>query len=305
MKKIITTLLFGVVLFSCVPDTSVDPLSELTKQQQEDQIQKSEIDISDEEFYALIQAIPTPLQSTSLMQAVGVEYQSSFILDTDESKKANSWFSQSVKLGIFGADMAYSNVYGETRKSIQYLTSIRGLADKLKIGQFFDVASIKQMVEQKDNLDELINISQMNFQKMNDYLQKQNRGKVSVAMILGGWVETLYLSAKVATLEKNNEALFENVSEQKFSLETIQLLLGLYASDKYFKIFKEEFQPLFTAYENVEVIFTQGEITYSEDAEGNMVAEDSSTSEIVFTKKDLEKITKAVSNLRKKLIEIE
>ncbi len=179
------------------------------------------------------------------------------------------------------------------------------MADKLKIGQFFDVASIKQMVEQKDNLDELINISQMNFQKMNDYLQKQNRGKVSVAMILGGWVETLYLSAKVATLEKNNEALFENVSEQKFSLETIQLLLGLYASDKYFKIFKEEFQPLFTAYENVEVIFTQGEITYSEDAEGNMVAEDSSTSEIVFTKKDLEKITKAVSNLRKKLIEIE
>ena len=134
--------------------------------------------------------------------------------------------------------MAYSNVYGETRKSIQYLTSIRGLADKLKIGQFFDVASIKEMVEQKDNLDELINISQMNFQKMNDYLQKQNRGKVSVAMILGGWVETLYLSAKVATLEKNNEALFENVSEQKFSLETIQLLLGLYASDKYFKIFK-------------------------------------------------------------------
>ena len=70
MKKIITTLLFGVVLFSCVPDTSVDPLSELTKQQQEDQIQKSEIDISDEEFYALIQAIPTPLQSTSLYSII-------------------------------------------------------------------------------------------------------------------------------------------------------------------------------------------------------------------------------------------
>ena len=137
MKKIITTVLTGILLSACVPDTSVDPLSELTKQQQEEQVQKSEIDLSVDEFYALIQAIPTPLQSTSLMQAVGVEYQSSFILDIDESKKANSWFSQSVKLGIFGADMAYSNVYGETRKSIQYLTSIRGLADKLKIGQFF------------------------------------------------------------------------------------------------------------------------------------------------------------------------
>ena len=56
---------------------------------------------------------------------------------------------------------------------------------------------------------------------------------------------------------------------------------------------------------HVEVIFTEGEITYSEDADGNMVAEDTSTSEIVFTKKDLDKITKAVSNLRKKLIEIE
>ena len=198
---------------------------------------------------------------------------------------------------VYFGDTAHLPYGDKSPEAIKYYS--------LKIGQFFDVASIKQMVEQKDNLDELINISQMNFQKMNDYLQKQNRGKVSVAMILGGWVETLYLSAKVATLEKNNEALFENVSEQKFSLETIQLLLGLYASDKYFKIFKEEFQPLFTAYENVEVIFTQGEITYSEDAEGNMVAEDSSTSEIVFTKKDLEKITKAVSNLRKKLIEIE
>ena len=55
-----------------MPDTSVDPLSKLTKQQQEDQIQKSEIDISDEEFYALIQAIPTPLQSSSLMQAMNI-----------------------------------------------------------------------------------------------------------------------------------------------------------------------------------------------------------------------------------------
>ena len=36
------------MLISCVPDTSVDSLSELTKQQQEEQVQKSEIELLDD-----------------------------------------------------------------------------------------------------------------------------------------------------------------------------------------------------------------------------------------------------------------
>lgn len=299
----------SVFLLSCVSDTEVDPLSELNKKQEtskedDEQVQASEIQLSDQEFYAYVQSIPTPLQSTALMEAIGIEFKPEFLLSTDQADDANSWFAQSIKLGIYGADMAYANVYDQTRKSIQYLGTVRSLADKLKIGQFFDVESVKKMIENRENVDDLVNTSQMNFQKMNDYLQKQERGKVSVAMILGGWVETLYLSSQVASENKENEMLHENVTEQKYALETISLLLQMYANDKYFSQFNTSFQKVVEAYEQVQVIFHEGEVSYSEDENGNLVAEDTSTTEIVFTMDDLQKITKAISDLRNDLIAI-
>jgi len=304
MKKILY-LSFCVTLFSCVSDQNADPLAELTKNQLKEQVQEKEVAMPDEEFYAYVQAIPTPLQSTALMQGLGIEYNEAILQGTDKAETYSAWFSQAANLGIYGADMGYANVYGENKKSMDYMGSIRDLADKLKIGQFFDLATIKDLASKKDDIDGLVNASQMNFQKMNDYLQKQKRGKISIAMIMGGWVEGLYLSSKVASMNPNSKELQETVAQQKLSLETIDILLKLYASDKYFVEFKKDFDKLVESFKGVEIIYHEGEVTQHEDAQGNLVVEDTSTSEIRITQADIVNINIAVARMRQNLINLQ
>lgn len=304
MKTIITCILAGTLVFlgSCVSESSVDPLQELTNSQQQKQIQKSELTLSDEEFYALVQSIPSPLQVSALMEALGLPYDETYTVKTDNVDGYGNWFAQATNMGIYGADMGYANVYGEMKKSLDYLGAIRKLADELKVGQFFDIATIKEMAENSDDIDALTNASQINFQKMNDYLQKQNRGKVSVAMILGGWVEGLYLSTIASKNDPDNEILREQVAEQKLSIESISMLLSLYSSDEYFKSFLTTFSKLTVAFENIKMIYHEGEIKQYEDANGNLVVEDSSSTEIIVTNSDVDNIYKVVLDLRKQLV---
>ena len=289
MKKVCYFLLAWTCL-GCVSDSNVDPLAELTKRQMEDQTQAAELSISDDEFYALIQSIPSPIQSTALMQALGIEYTENILHTTDKAKEKSSWYSQSANLGIYGADMGYANLYGENKK--------------LKVGQFFDLAVIKELIAKKDDVDGLINASQINFQKMNDYLQQQKRGKVSVAMIMGGWIEGLYLSAKVANINPTSVELLENVAQQKLSLDAIDMLLKLYSKDEHFIDFKKDFDELVIAFAPVEILYHKGEIKKYEDSNGNLVVEDTSTSETIIKASDVVNIEKAVLKIRNKLINL-
>lgn len=292
----------GLLITSCVSKTNVDPLAELTKNEAQQQAQSSDVKLSDEEFYALVQSIPSPLQATSLMQEVGVEYQSSLLQSTDNTSSYTGWFAQATNMGVFGADMAYANVYGETTKTMDYVGSIRELADKLKVGQFYDIATFRELSAKSDDVNALINASQMNFQKMNDYLQKQNRGKVSVAMVLGGWVEGLYLSSTVASQNPNNEVLRDLVAEQKLSIESISTLISLYSSDENYQIFQKSFSQLTSAFDEIKMIYHKGEIKQYEDKNGNLVAEDSSSTETVVTKETVAKIQKITKEIRNQLI---
>lgn len=303
MKNIFYTLLCF-IFCGCVSNESADPLAELTKMQLEDQVQENEVAMSNDEFYAYVQAIPTPLQTTALMQALEIEYNEAVLQNTDRAEEYSSWFSQAANLGVYGADMGYANVYGENKKSMDYLGSIRSLADNLKIGQFFDFSTIKDLAQKKGDIDALVNSSQMNFQKMNDYLQKQKRGKISVAMILGGWVEGLYLSAKISTLNPDSKELQETVAQQTLSLDVISVLLDLYASDKYFAEFRKDFDLLKKSFDGVQIIFHEGEVSQYEDAAGNLVVEDTSTSEIVISQSDVVNISLAASKIRQNLINL-
>lgn len=292
----------GLLIASCVPKTNVDPLAELTKNQEQQQVQSSDVKMSDEEFYALIQSIPSPLQATSLMQEVGIEYQPNLLQNTDKTSSYTGWFAQATNMGVFGADMAYANVYDKTTKSMDYVGSIRELADKLKVGQFFDIATFRELSAKSDDVNALINASQMNFQKVNDYLQKQNRGKVSVAMILGGWIEGLYLSSTVASQNPDNPVLRDLVAEQKLSVESISMLMSLYPSDENFQTFQKSFSQLTTAFNEIKMIYHEGEVRQYEDANGNLVAEDTSSTETIVTKETVAKIQKITKGIRNQLI---
>ena len=91
-------------------------------------------------------------------------------------------------------------------------------------------------------------------------------------------------------------------NKQKLALETIDGLINLYPYGIYFQYFRKYFDALVEAYAEVENLFIEGEMIESEDENGELVFEDTSTSEELITKSDVKKITSAINNLRDNLI---
>lgn len=91
-------------------------------------------------------------------------------------------------------------------------------------------------------------------------------------------------------------------NKQKLALETIDGLINLYPYRIYFQYFRKYFDALVEGYAEVENLFIEGEMIESEDENGELVFEDTSTSEELITKSDVKKITSAINNLRDNLI---
>src|SRR5690606_14199112 len=99
-----------------------------------------------------------------------------------------SSFEKSLWLGILGADLGYTNVYGKTGTSMDLLASIKKLAEDLRVGQFFDFETIKRLSLNSSSLDSLLYLSIDSYDRMDKFLREDNRSHLSSLMIIGAWI---------------------------------------------------------------------------------------------------------------------
>src|SRR5690606_27992983 len=116
----------------------------------------------------------------------------------DNSSRYNTNFKRALNLGIYGTDLGYTNIYEQTQDGVRYMSTIRGLANELNIGQFFEMETISRLVSNSNDLDSLLLITTQNFNSINHYLQSERRSHLSVLLLTGGWLEALHIPCEVA-----------------------------------------------------------------------------------------------------------
>ena len=114
------------------------------------------------------------------------------------------------------------NIYDKNTQIIDYLTGISKLADGIKVGQFFDFASLKRLATSRENIDSLMYISVNSFNNMDTYLRENQRGHLSALMITGIWVEGRYRATQVAKANPD-PVLKDRIGEQKINLNNLFL----------------------------------------------------------------------------------
>ena len=107
-----------------------------------------------------------------MLKDAGTQYDYSLLNEPANSSNYNSNFNKAINLGIYGTDLGYANIYEENQDAIQYLNSIKGLANDLSIGQFFDFTTIARLATNSKNLDSLLLITTQNFNSINSYLHQ-------------------------------------------------------------------------------------------------------------------------------------
>ncbi len=294
MRIIIIGLLTG-LLISCNSGKKTDDqefLNSLDSTQQ--------VGVDEEVINSILDQIPSPLEISVLLKQSGSKYDASLLNNPDNISKYNSNYEKALNLGVYGTDLGYSNIYEKNIEGINFISSIKSLADDLSIGQFFDIQTIGKLAANNKNLDSLILITTLNFNHINHYLQTQGRDNLSVLLLTGGWIEALQITSQV-TAKNPSKELFEKIGEQKIILEQIMLLFSFYTDDANMAGLLKELEHLKAAYEKININYTYKESSM-EIVEGVAVIKDNSTTTIDITEQNVEEIRSIVNSIRTKII---
>jgi len=257
--------------------------------------------LSAEAIAEISKNISSPVEIANLLQLLEVPFSPDYLASGIDANKQTTAFEKAFTLGILGADLGYLNMYEKTGSSIDILSSIKKLAEGIRVGQFFDFETIKRLSLNKSNLDSLLYLSIDSYTKIDEYLRGNNRGQLSALMIIGVWVEAQYLATQVVK-QYPDKMLKDRIGEQKIILNDLIMLASPYCSrDKEFSSLCKYMQDIKDKYREIRITYTLGE-PVSIEKNGGLVVEQTETSNVEMTEEQLADIIEVTKNIRDELI---
>lgn len=299
MKSSFYTILLGLIIVACGGSKKPD-LAEVEKTLAAEESALPEI--SSENIEAILSSIPHPLELASHVQESGIEYNAEYLNSTENYSNYNTSNNRALNLGIYGADLGYTNLYNQVQDGIDYLTVVAKLSDDLNIGQFFNFSDLRRLIDNNANLDSLLMITNQNFDNINNHFVQQNNASLSTLLLMGGWLEGLHITNQVALTRLDNPKLRERVGEQKIVLDNIIILLSVYSErDPQIKALLADMKRLEAAYSNVSISYKYEEST-SQIVDGVLEIVSNSTSQVEISDEDIIKIAAIVEEIRNGIV---
>jgi len=250
----------------------------------------------------VLESIPSPLEISILIKQSGIRFSKKNLNSPDNISRYNTNYKKSMNLGIYSTDLGYCNIYNQNQEALTYLDAVKETADGLNIGQFFDMNTIRRLATSRGNLDSLLVVTQQNFEKINGHLQEQDRSNLSVLILAGGWLESLYLTLEVSKAYPSEQSLKERVGQQRVILEQFLLLLSFYNNDPFVRNLITDLTNLQKQYDKVKVTYVYQPSTMKE-VDGILVVQDNSKTTVDVPKDVFDGIYQNVIAIRKKIID--
>ncbi len=297
IKKVIYVLLAMILIASCKSGTDKDSLD-----LDDSDLVQGDLEVSGEVMQDIIQSVASPVEMAALVKGLGVQFSSKYLAPTDKVDELTTNFQKAFNLGIYGADLGYLNMYNKTANVIDYISAIKTLADGIRVGQFFDFTTLKRLAQNSQNLDSLMYLSVHSFNQMDQYLRDNNRSNLSALMVIGVWVEGLYLATQVAR-EAPHPDLAERIGEQKIILEKLILIVKNFSKNKPFENLLDELNKINELYKDIEIVIIPGEPEPKEE-NGMLVFVQNEKSVVKISDEQLMSIISTTEEVRNRLINL-
>ena len=173
-------------------------------------------------FYSL----PSPLETAMLIRNAGASYNEDLLNSVDNTSEYTTNKSMALNLGIYTTDLSFASLFDQTQTSIRYMNAAKRMADGLGILDAIDNNTIDMLEENINNRDRIMDIISETFMNSSSFLQENERPALATIVLVGGWVEGLYIAANLvgdASIEGNK--LVERIVDQKLSFDIVIQLL--------------------------------------------------------------------------------
>ncbi len=266
MKTFWTIAAASALLMSCGGEETSAEGNDVSLQ---DTIQKeisADTKVRIEKTQKIFYSVPSPAETADMFKKAGLEYNKDILNPYNNVSKYVTQFSKAVNLGVYGADLSYANIFEQTQESMLYMNCAKKLADELSVSGAFDAATMERFEENINNKDSLLSLISDTYWIIDDYLKENDQEETAALIIVGGWVEGLYLGTAMLTENMTNQELMQRIAEQKYSFENIMGLLNSFENNDNINKIKELMKPLEEAFAQVNI--DGGETTTSTNDEG-------------------------------------
>lgn len=198
-------------------------------------------------FNFALKNIPSPVNMMNEVSKWGEAYNSDLFNDPKKAGTYSSEFSKAINLGIYNMDLSFAMVNDKGADVLKYMRTVVMLSDALGLRGAVDQMVGKRAEKNLSNKDSLISILNEIFVKSDSYLRTNERVFTATAVFAGSWIESFYLTGKIAELSSNAEVkkkAHQHLWEQRFHLNNLIAVLDEYKDKKEAMELSNEFKSI-------------------------------------------------------------
>jgi len=246
--------------------------------------------------------VPSPLEMSKILQRSNAIFQRNLIYPYTEVYKFTSTPQQALLLGLYGSDLAYVRLFEQIQLALNYITAIKTLFEALEVPYEQGAKSIERLEKNINNKDSLLKTITETFTIADNYFKEIGKGNIATLVLLGGWIETLYLSSNgIDYNDSANNEIIQRIGEQKLSLSNLIELIKIYPDDKTLQNFLPKLLELKLIYDEVKINHKSSEIITDTINKTTIIK---NISDVFISKETFEKIKLFSQNLREEIIKI-
>ncbi len=204
--------------------------------------------------------LPTSVEVIKMLTELQVGYIIGISNSVENAKKYFTSQSRALNLGVYGADLSYATLYNVEQEVINYLNTIRSLANELNMTQIYKEEFYDQIKKNFDNRDELVRILTGTFNETYSYLAENDQQALALLVVGGAWVEGMYLTTHVSEAAYQVAGISKVLLDQKASFEEYLELTKPYANDPVISDFIALLDPIKQVYSKLGTSLTEQNI---------------------------------------------
>ncbi len=175
----------------------------------------------------IFNALPSPLESAMLIKSAGAKFDNALLNPVGNVSKYVTNKSMALNLGIYTCDLSFASMYEQTQLIIDCMSSAKKMADGLGILKAIEQSKIDELEENINNSEKIMEIVSETFMNSNSYLADNGQPAIAAMVLVGGWIEGLYISTQLVDMKDfNGNKLVGRIIDQKLSIDILFNLLN-------------------------------------------------------------------------------
>ena len=249
-----------------------------------------------ETFYGIL----TPVEISTIFSKLNITSVDSALNPTSNSDSYLSASKVSLNTGVYGVDFGYLKLLGISQRMLNYMVTIREMSSKLGIPDQYFIKPLREIQLNITDPDSVMKFMNNAFYDMETHLRSGGRESVAGLIILGGWIEALYIATHVVYDPANpHPEVVQKIAEQKYTLTTLLSFLKNYYDDPVVVYYTKKLKYLKRYFDTFDIYFKTGDL----EIDTNKQILRSSGSAMTITPQALEQIRNYAAKLRAEIVE--